>query len=88
LGSRPSSPNTKPPDRVVGVRVDRQLEPVVDEVGDGDVPADEPVAVGEPAHGAAERVGLVVDLADDLLDDVLDRSRCRPCGPYSSTTTG
>ena len=37
------------------------------------MPAHEPVAVGEPAHLAGGRIGLVGDLPDDLLDDVLDR---------------
>src|SRR3954453_12416232 len=59
-------------DRVVGVGVDGQVQPVVEEVGHRDVAAHEPVAVGQAAHLAAGRVGLVGDLADDLLDDVLD----------------
>src|SRR5205823_4860219 len=56
-------------DRVVGVGVDGQIEPVVHEVCDGHVPAYEPVPPGEPPHLAGGRVGLVGDLADDLLDD-------------------
>src|SRR3712207_8148115 len=42
-------------DRVEGVRVDVHVQAVVLEVGDRDVAAHEPVAVGEPADGAAER---------------------------------
>ncbi len=72
LGSRPELAEDEAADRVVGVGVDRQLEAVVEQVGDRDVAAHEPVAVGQPPDLAARRVGLVVDLADDLLDDVLD----------------
>ena len=73
LGEPPELGEHEPADRVVGVGVDRQLEPVVLEVGHRHVPAHEPVAVGQPAHRPAGGVGLVGDLADDLLDDVLDR---------------
>src|SRR5262249_52696546 len=54
--------------RVVGVGVDRELQPVVLEVGHGDVPAHEPIAVGQPPHRATGRIGLVGDLPHDLLD--------------------
>src|SRR5260370_546025 len=60
-------------DRVVGVCVDRQFEPVIEQVRDRDMSANEPVSVRQAADGAGGRVGLVGDLADDLLDDVLDR---------------
>jgi len=45
-------------DRVVHVAVDRQLQSVVVEVGDGDMTAHEPVAVGEFADLAGGGVGL------------------------------
>src|SRR5579863_4762396 len=58
LGQPPELREHETPDRVVGVGVDRQLETVVLEVADGDVPPDEPVAVGQTADGAAGGVVL------------------------------
>src|SRR3954453_23059187 len=50
LGQPPELAEHEAADRVVGVGVDGQRQPVVDEVGDRHVPADEPVAVGQPPH--------------------------------------
>src|SRR3954447_11296310 len=69
LGQPPELAEHEAADRVVGVGVDRQLEPGAGQGAERHVPANEPVAVGEPPHRAPERIRLVVDLADDLLDD-------------------
>src|SRR5690348_8801982 len=48
--------------RVVRFRIDRELDAGVLEIPQGDVAADEPIAVGEPADGGGAGVGLVLDL--------------------------
>ena len=50
-------------DGVVGVGVDRQLDVGILEIAERDVPADVPVAVGEPPDLLSAWVGLVLDLA-------------------------
>src|SRR5918997_2636552 len=47
LGQPPELAEHEAADGVVGVGVDRQLEPVVEQVGDRHVAAHEPVAVGQ-----------------------------------------
>src|ERR1043166_4892038 len=49
-------------DRVVGVAVDRQVDSRIGEIAERDVPAHEPVAVGEAPQGRGAGVGLVLDL--------------------------
>src|ERR1700722_1258378 len=64
-------------DGVVGVAVHGQVQAVVGEVGDRDVAAHEPVAVGQSADLAGGGIGLVGDLPHYLLDDVLHRDHAR-----------
>src|ERR1039458_8416752 len=69
-GQAPELGEHEASDRVIRVAVHRQIQAVVGQVGAGDVPPHEPVAVGEPADLARRGVGLIGDLPDDLLDDV------------------
>ena len=73
FGQPPELAEDEAADRVVGVGVGvGQVDARVLEVAEADVPAHEPVAVGEPPDRRGARVGLVLDLPHHLLEDVLD----------------
>ena len=72
-------------DRVVGVGVDRQLDPGVLEVAERDVPADVPIAVGEPAQ--RRRAGSVSSSISPTTSSRMSSTVTIPTvRPYSSET--